>query len=52
VVAEWEPGGAVIWEACRAGARSARGAGFLVPGKLVDTAVSHQAGACPSRAGL
>jgi hypothetical protein len=27
--AKWEPGGAVIWEASRAGAGSARGVGFL-----------------------
>jgi hypothetical protein len=29
VVAEWEPGGVVIWEACRAGAGSTQGLGFL-----------------------
>jgi hypothetical protein len=42
VAAEQEPGGTVIWEACRAGA----------PGRLVIVAVSHQDGACASRVGI
>jgi hypothetical protein len=48
VAAEQETGGVVIWEACRAVASSAKGAGFL--GRLVGVAVSHQDGACPSGA--
>jgi hypothetical protein len=29
VAAEWEPGGVVIWESCRAGVSSTQGAGSL-----------------------
>jgi hypothetical protein len=44
VVSQGEPGGAVIWKACRAGAGSLRGEAHGGP---VDAAVSRQAGAVP-----